>query len=154
MASQELKFSTMKKYLVLYSLLIISIFFMAAHSPELNDPGIQGEWVRKSDNLRINIVLEKDNQLTSFIIAEGDKKFPCNVSGLPIYKTITKTKENHWTCDFLVVTIGVCSTDYEEGEIRVTKSGDLEVICPGFSKKIYKRVKKPRYNSSDKKFPI
>jgi hypothetical protein len=38
--------------------------------------------------------MEKENQLTSFIVEDGTEKFPCEVSGLP-YKDIVKIKDNH-----------------------------------------------------------
>jgi hypothetical protein len=106
-----------------------------------------GTWMRKEDKLLIEITKENKDQLYSHIIAEGIEKFPCDVSAFPIYKNIVQRKENLWTCDFLVVTMGSCSTDYEEGIIRIVKSGDLEIICPGFENKYYSRLK-PRYNSS------
>jgi hypothetical protein len=103
--------------------------------------------MRKGDKLLIEITKENEDQLYSHIVAEGIEKFPCDVASLPIYKNIMQRKENLWTCDFLVVTMGSCSTDYEEGIIRIVKSGDLEITCPGFDKKYYSRLK-PRYDSS------
>lgn len=129
-------------FLIALSVLVESAFaFVGGHST------IQGTWIRKSDHLMIKIVPEKNlDLLNSFIVEEGDEKFPCEVSKFPIYKNIVQVKPNHWTCEFLVVTMGSCSTDYEQGEIHITKTGDMEVICPGFDKKVYEKLK-PRYNA-------
>ena len=104
---------------------------------------IEGTWVRKGDNLKVRI--EKGNAL---IIDEGDQKFPCDVSALPIYKDIHEVNTNHWTCNFLVVTMGSCNTNYEAGEILIDKEGELVIICPGFSSKVYSKIN-PRYDSSN-----
>ena len=106
---------------------------------------LTGTWIRKSDHLRIKIVEANSTQLESFIIEEGDDTFPCEVSQLPIYKNIVKVGKNLWTCDFLVVTMGSCSTDYEEGVIQILKSGEMEITCPGYEKKIYSKSN-PRYD--------
>ena len=102
---------------------------------------LDGTWVRKVDNLRIRI--QKEN---ASIIEEGNLKFACDVSAHLIYKDIRKDKDNHWTCNFLVVTMGSCETNYEAGEMFIDKEGDLVVICPGFLSKVYSKVK-PRYDS-------
>lgn len=105
------------------------------------EPEIIGTWVRKSDNLRINISPQNEHTFQSFITAEGDEKFPCKVSQMPIYKNIIKAGRNLWYCDFLVVTMGNCATDYESGIIQLMKNGELEITCPGFEKKIYTKAK-------------
>jgi hypothetical protein len=110
---------------------------------------LEGVWIRKTDHLRIRINEVNDQTLESFILAEGDEKFPCDVTALPIYKNIMKVGRNLWTCDFLVVTMRNCSTDYEEGIIQVLKNGDLEITCPGYEKKIYSKSN-PRYDTDKK----
>jgi len=102
---------------------------------------IEGTWIRKDDNLKIRI--DKENAL---IIEEGNEKFPCDVSSMRIYKDIRQVKHNLWTCNFLVVTMGSCSTNYEAGEIFIDKAGELVIICPGFESKVYLKSK-PRYES-------
>ena len=103
---------------------------------------VEGTWIRKNDNLMVKIDAEK-----AFILQEGDEKFPCDVSGLSIYKDINKVKDNLWTCKFLVVTMGSCNTGYEVGEMFINQAGELVIICPGFASKVYSKVN-PRYNSS------
>jgi hypothetical protein len=109
-----------------------------------DETDIKGVWIRTGDKLRIEVAEENSDHLYSFIVADGEKKFPCDVSSLPIYKNIVKVGKNLWRCDFLVVTMGSCSTDYEEGIIQITQRGTMEITCPGFAKKIYTKVK-PRY---------
>jgi hypothetical protein len=102
---------------------------------------LEGVWVRKSDHLRIEIRRDKSSaDLLSLVVAEGDEKFPCDVSELPIYKNIKKVGRGLWTCDFLVVTMGSCATGYEEGVMRMMH-GELEITCPGFEKKYYTKLK-------------
>jgi hypothetical protein len=113
-------------------------------SDEASD--ITGTWIRKTDHLRIKISERNSSLFESFIVAEGEEKFPCDVSKLPIYKNIVKVGRNLWTCDFLVVTMGSCATDYEEGIIQIVKNGDLEITCPGYEKKIYSKSN-PRYDT-------
>jgi hypothetical protein len=108
---------------------------------ETSEPELAGTWIRKSDNLRIKISSQDEFTMESFITAEGDEKFPCEVSKMPIYKNIIKAGRNLWYCDFLVVTIGSCATTYESGIIQLMKSGELEITCPGFDKKIYFKAK-------------
>jgi hypothetical protein len=107
---------------------------------------LKGSWVRTDDKLRIEVKAQDQNSMYSFITAEGNEKFPCEVSTLPIYKNITPSGKNSWRCDFLVVAIERCTTAYEEGHIHITKKGEMEIICPGFAKKTYTRVK-PRYET-------
>lgn len=128
---------------VTYFLLIIFVIISGFASTD-GEPEITGDWIRDADNLRIKITREDSEKLQSFIVQEGDEKFPCTVSHLPIYKNIVQVKEKVWTCDFLVVTMASCTTDYEEGFIQLQKNGTLEIICPGYEKKIYKKLK-PRY---------
>jgi len=103
---------------------------------------IDGIWIRKDDNLKIEI--DKDH---ASIVQESREKFPCDVSSMLIYKDIRQTKTNHWTCNFLVVTMGSCITGYESGELFIDKAGELVVICPGFKSKIYQKAT-PRYGGS------
>jgi hypothetical protein len=131
------------KSCLLATFIVLSGF---AFIPGADDAELSGTWARKSDALRIQVSPEGDSRLASHIIAEGNEKFPCEVSHLPIYKNITRIGRNLWTCDFLVVTMGSCSTDYEEGIIQLMKNGDMEVTCPGFDKKIYTK-QKPRYEN-------
>ena len=119
----------------------ISSLLMSYDSIE-RTKSIEGTWIRKEDNLMVKI----DNG-NAAIIKEGDQKFPCDVTGLPIYKDIHKVKDNLWTCNFLVVTMGTCTTTYEAGEIFINKEQELVIICPGFSSKVYSKIK-PRYNSA------
>ncbi|HEY3387313.1 MAG TPA: hypothetical protein VGK46_12435 [Saprospiraceae bacterium] len=103
---------------------------------------VEGTWTRKNDNLMVKIDNEK-----ALILQEGDEKFPCDVSALQIYKDIRKVKDNLWTCNFLVVTMGSCHTNYQAGEMFINKQGELVIICPGFASKVYSKVN-PRYDSS------
>lgn len=127
------------------SLLILVIAGSGFTSFENNEE-LVGVWVRKSDHLRIRVESQQPETLYSFIVEEGYEKFPCDVSALPIYKNIKKVGRNLWQCDFLVVTMGSCDTDYEAGMIRLTKEGDIEITCPGFDKKYYSKLK-PRLDS-------
>lgn len=122
--------------------LILSGLF--GFTPENDNSHIVGVWTRTSDQLRIEIKEESSDILSSFIIAEGNHEFPCDVSALPIYKKINKVGKNLWRCEFIVVTIKTCSTDYEEGIIQLINNDRLEITCPGFDKRIYTRSK-PRY---------
>jgi hypothetical protein len=133
---------------------LAGIFFLfvaltAFAPPDDNTNDLQGVWIRRSDHLRIKVSEASTTQLQSFIIAEGDEKFPCDVSELPIYKNIVKVGRNLWTCDFLVVTMGSCHTAYEEGVIQIVKNGDMEITCPGYEKKIYVKSA-PRYEGKRK----
>lgn len=114
--------------------------------PGKDETEMLGVWIRKSDHLMIQMEQENQSQLSSRILEEGTEKFPCDVSHLPIYKNITRIKGSLWKCDFLVVTIRSCATDYEEGIIQLMKNGDMEITCPGFGKKIYTKLK-PRYEN-------
>jgi len=114
-----------------------------------NTDALKGIWIRRSDHLRIKVTEANTTQLQSFIIADGDEKFPCDVSELPIYKNIVQVGKNLWTCDFLVVTMKSCHTDYEEGIIQIVKNGDMEITCPGYEKKIYVKSN-PRYEGKHK----
>jgi hypothetical protein len=105
---------------------------------------LQGMWVRVTDELRIKVSEESSTSLQSFIVEEGAEAFPCEVSSIPIYKNIHRVSTNLWRCEFLVVTLGSCATDYEEGIIRINKDDQMEITCPGFEKRIYSRMK-PRY---------
>ena len=136
----------MKKLAVIFFLFVALTAFapLDDHTSDL-----QGIWIRRSDHLRIKVSEVNTTQLQSFIIAEGDEKFPCAVSNLPIYKNIVKVGQNLWTCDFLVVTMGSCHTDYEEGVIQILKNGDMEITCPGYDKKIYTKSN-PRYEGKRK----
>lgn len=120
----------------LFSLVVILSSFN-----HTNESEIAGTWVRKSDNLRIKISSQDEFTMQSFITSEGNEKFPCDVSSMPIYKNIIKAGRNLWYCDFLVVTMGSCATTYESGIIQLMKNGDLEITCPGFDKKVYVKVK-------------
>jgi hypothetical protein len=137
-------FSAMKNFVGLLGftgLLFVNSSFMLMSG---NDSELTGVWVRKSDNLRIQVTEQDASHYTSFIVAEGKEDFPCDVAALPIYKNIIKLRHNLWTCDFLVVTMGSCATDYEEGIIQITKNGEMEITCPGYEKKLYSKAK-PRY---------
>jgi len=114
---------------------------LMSHSTVDRVHSVEGTWTRIEDNLKVKI--DKGN---ASIIDEGDLKFPCDVSDQLIYKDIRKVKDNLWTCNFLVVTMGSCQTNYETGEIFIDKEGHLVVICPGFLSKVYSKVK-PRYDS-------
>ena len=129
---------------VMYSAFLMAAVALLCSFTSTEMPEIKGVWVRTSDHLRIEVKEENRDQLHSFIIAEGDEKFPCEVSALPIYRNIKKVGRNLWTCHFLVVTMGSCATEYEEGIIQITKHGEMEITCPGFAKKIYAKAK-PRY---------
>jgi hypothetical protein len=106
-----------------------------------SEKSIEGTWIRKGDNLMVTI----ENGKAS-IINEGKEKFPCDVSDFLIYKDIRQVKENHWTCNFLVVTMGTCETEYQAGELFISKQDELVIICPGFTSKVYSKIK-PRYKS-------
>ena len=108
------------------------------------DSELEGNWVRTTDHLRMAVIEQDQSVLYSFITEDGDEKFPCNVKELPIYKNISRAGSNLWLCDFLVVTIGDCSTHYEEGSIRINKNDEMEINCPGFGRKVYSKVR-PRY---------
>ena len=125
----------------LYGALLIGLSALFTGFTTDQPKSIEGTWVRKGDNLKIQI----DNDRAS-IIEEGNERFPCDVSDLFIYKDIRQTKTNLWSCNFLVVTMGSCNTNYESGEIFIDKDGELVIICPGFASKVYAKVK-PRYSS-------
>jgi hypothetical protein len=135
-----------------FSFALVAIFTVFSGFVSL--PGdkseLEGIWIRKSDNLRISVTEENKAHFTSYIVAEGKEEFPCDVTALPIYKNIVKLRNNLWTCDFLVVTMGSCATDYEEGIIRINENSDMEITCPGFGKKIYSKSK-PRYEKGEEK---
>jgi hypothetical protein len=114
--------------------------------PDTDETEILGVWIRKGDHLMIQVEQENQVQLSSHIVEEGSEKFPCKVSHLPIYKNITRISGRLWKCDFLVVTMGSCTTDYEEGIIQIMKNGDMEITCPGFEKKVYTKLR-PRYEN-------
>ena len=137
-----MKNSTIILSSVMLSMILLSGFTFK-HDKETD---IKGVWIRVNDKLRIEVSEENKDILHSFIIAEGNEKFPCDVNGLPIYKNIVKAGRNLWRCDFLVVTLGSCSTEYEEGIIQITKQGIMQITCPGFEKKIYTKAK-PRYEA-------
>lgn len=124
--------------------MVCLIFFSLSISTGFRDnsgaPGIEGTWVRKADGLKIRVSQQNEDMLTSFIIEEGKEDFPCEVEHLAIYKNIAKFRSNIWKCDFLVVTMGACTTDYEEGFIRLLSTGEMEITCPGFEKKFYTRL--------------
>ena len=126
----------------LYFVILMGVSsLLMSHTTIERPETLDGSWVRKVDNLRIRI--DKEG---ATIIEEGNLKFACDVSKYPIYKDIKKDKDNHWTCNFLVVTMGSCKTNYEAGEMFIDKEGDLVVICPGFLSKVYSKIK-PRYDS-------
>ena len=129
------------KRTIISSLALFTLLIALSSFTSTNEPEILGTWIRKSDNLRIKILAQNKHTFQSFITEEGNEKFPCQVSQMPIYKNIIKAGRNLWYCDFLVVTIGDCSTDYESGIIQFMKNGDLEITCPGFEKKIYAKAK-------------
>lgn len=139
------------KSFILSSFIVLIVFGITGFAPVFisgERPSIEGTWVRKADHLKIRIMSDtKADQMYSLIVEEGDEKFPCEVSALPIYKNIIEVEPNRWKCDFLVVTMGTCSTNYESGEIIITKTGDLVVICPGFTSKVYEKLR-PRYEVS------
>jgi len=123
----------------LFLSLAVSPFFMGFDTVE--EDSIEGTWVRKGDNLKIEIVDDH-----AMIVAEGKEKFPCEVSDLFIYKDIRQEKHNQWSCHFLVVTMGSCRTEYQQGELFISKTGELVIICPGFASKVYSKAR-PRYES-------
>ena len=126
--------------------LLVLVTVSSAFTPVETNDELVGVWVRKSDHLRIRVEPQQSETLYSFIVEEGTEKFPCDVDALPIYKNIRKAGQNLWYCDFLVVTMGSCTTEYEAGVIRLTKEGDIEITCPGFDKKYYSKLK-PRLDS-------
>lgn len=137
----------MKKYLVLASLSII-LFAASAYTAKdvLKKADISGFWIREKDNLQINIsTKDVDSDVSlSYIIREGNEEFPCDIESQPIYKNIIQRTDSLWTCDFLVVTINDCSSEYYyTGKIILTDKGQLEVLCPGFKTMYYKK-KNPR----------
>jgi hypothetical protein len=123
----------------LFLAIVISICFLLMSFIVEREKSIEGTWIRKGDNLMVTIEKGKGS-----IIKEGNVKFPCDVSDLLIYKDIRQVKENHWTCNFLVVTMGSCDTAYEAGELFINNQDELVIICPGFPSKIYSKMK-PRY---------
>jgi hypothetical protein len=134
---------------VISALLFVMVIFLSGFTT-VNYRGeeeseIIGVWVRTSDKLMIQVSNENDTQLHSFIVKEGNEKFPCEVTHLPIYKDIVKISKKLWRCNFLVVTMGSCATNYEEGIIQILKNGDMEITCVGFEKKVYTKLK-PRYD--------
>ena len=118
----------------------VSAILMSHRTVDSAD-SVEGTWIRNGDNLKVAI-----DHGNASIIDDGNSKFPCDVSAQLIYKDIRKVKDNHWTCDFLVVTMGSCATNYESGEIFIDRAGHLVVICPGFTSKVYTKIK-PRYDS-------
>ena len=53
---------------------------LTAFAPIKDSPNVlEGVWIRRSDHLRIKVSEVNTTQLESFIIAEGDEKFPCDV---------------------------------------------------------------------------
>jgi hypothetical protein len=139
-----------KKQIVMKSLVgilaILWVFSSGFNAPVNETGAITAAWVRVGDRLRIEVKERNENVLESYITQEGNEKFPCEVSDLPIYKDITKVGRNLWRCKFLVVTMGSCSTEYEEGMIRLLPGNKMEITCPGFAKKVYERSI-PRYES-------
>lgn len=126
------------------TLLIVSSFISINDVTKAN---IYGNWTRDSDNLQISISKDTENNLVdlSYIVHEGNDKFPCNVLNKAIYRNIIQRSDSLWTCDFLLVTINNCSSEYiPTGKIRLTNLGQLEVICPGY-KRMYYNKKRPRY---------
>jgi hypothetical protein len=111
-----------------------------------------GIWTRKEDGLVIEVKGSGESNYIAYIVQEGAEKFPCDIGRQPIYKNIIK-KNAFWTCDFLVVEIGRCSSEYMEGTVRITKKGEMEVNCPGFGKKYYVK-KSARYNPTNGKMAI
>ena len=126
----------------LFIAIAISICFLLMSFIGEPEKSIEGTWIRKGDNLMVTI----DNGKAS-IINEGKEKFPCDVSDLLIYKDIRQVESNRWTCNFLVVTMGTCNTEYQAGELFISKQDELVIICPGFASKVYSKVK-PRYKST------
>ena len=122
----------------LFLILAATPFFMGF---DIADESIEGTWVRKGDNLKIEITDDH-----AVIVVEGNEKFPCEVSDLFIYKDIRQVKRNQWSCHFLVVTMGSCRTEYQQGELFINKTGELVIICPGFASKVYSKAR-PRYES-------
>lgn len=129
--------------LCLIGLIGISAGLMGYNNLDRID-SLDGTWIRKGDNLKVKI--DKGN---ASIVDEGDLEFSCDVSAELIYKDIRKMKDNSWACNFLVVTMGSCETNYEAGEIFIDREGQLVVICPGFKSKVYSKVR-PRYESDGK----
>jgi len=123
---------------VLTLVLSIALLFVlcSASLVRYENSELEGYWVRTNDHLQMHVLVQDESVLYSFIIQEGREKFPCDIKELPIYKNILKAGKNLWTCDFLVVTMGSCSTHYDEGLIRINKNGEMEINCPGFEKKI------------------
>src|SRR5882724_10908799 len=75
------------------------------------EPALIGIWTRKEDGLVIEVKEFNESTYVAYIVKEGFEKFPCDIGGQPIYKNILK-KSAFWTCDFLVVEIGRCSSEY------------------------------------------
>ena len=142
----------MKALLQIYVPLILA-FSMISGINYLNNESqdIYGLWMREKDDLHIKIIEEKDdkNEVLSVIVKEGNDDFPCDVNSKPIYKNIVKRSDNLWTCDFLVVTINNCSSEYyPTGKMSINELGQLEIICPGF-KTMYYSKPKPRFDHSN-----
>ncbi len=127
-----------------FTFLIVVSLLLSGYNTLENTNDLQGIWVRVTDQLKISVKEDTPQRLNSFIVDEGKEKFPCAVADLPIYKNIVHVRGNLWSCDFLVVTMGSCSTGYEQGIIRLTDQDHMEINCPGFGKKTYAK-QKPRY---------
>lgn len=112
----------------------------------VSETDLHGAWVRVGDRLRIEVKDSDGDRMQSFITLEGNEEFPCDVTSLAIYKDIHRIGKNLWRCEFLVVTMGSCSIDYEEGMIRLTADNRMEITCPGYDKRIYERSI-PRYEA-------
>jgi hypothetical protein len=137
----------MKIQNVFLMLLVISTMVLSGFGSVDTGSDLEGTWSRVSDQLRIHVSAVNDaDKQESFIVADGNQKFPCEVAHLPIYKNIVKVGRSLWRCDFLVVTMGSCKTEYEEGIIQLTNEGKMIITCPGFEKKTYTRVR-PRYEN-------
>jgi hypothetical protein len=136
----------MKNHLLVSITLIGCIVLFTGFKISSDDHPLEGEWIRTTDNLRIRVTAVDDKMFISYIIKEGKDEFPCEVSAFPIYRNIVAINNKRWKCDFLVVTMGSCATDYEEGSVQINKTGELEINCPGFGKKIYRKLR-PRYEN-------
>lgn len=87
-----------------------------------------------------------DQEFRSDIVREGVEEFPCDVNRLAIYKNIQHIRGSIWSCRYLVVTMGTCVTEYEDGIIKIVDENQIDVHCGSFGKKSYRKLQ-PRYDS-------
>src|ERR1041385_7413041 len=98
----------MNQIALLKTITLISIVFLTSGFKN-ESTGLEGIWVRKADGLVIELKAMANAKYVAQIVQEGAEKFPCDVSGQPIYKNIAR-QNNSWSCEFLVVEINRCKT--------------------------------------------